>query len=198
MDTFNKLSTPAKLVLGATVLFLIVSFFNWFSVEDLGGVSMWEGIGTLAGILAIAVLVWEGLRLANVDIKLPVSHAMVSVLLTLLVLLFAFIRFIDKPGGELVSDAFDRTIWSWLGLLFAIIMVVGAVMQMQAGGESLADMRRSMGSAASSATSRARDAVDRDDAPAATPPSTTPPSTTPPSTTEGPSDTSDDTPRTTP
>ena len=104
MDTFNKLSTPAKLVLGATVLFLIVSFFNWFSVEDLGGVSMWEGIGTLAGILAIAVLVWEGLRLANVDIKLPISHAMVSVVLTLLVLLFAFIRFIDKPGGLNVDD----------------------------------------------------------------------------------------------
>jgi hypothetical protein len=189
MDTFNKLSTPAKLVLGATVLFLIVSFFDWFSVEDLGGVSMWEGIGTIAGLLAIALLVWEGLRLANVDIKLPISHAMVSTLLALLVLLFAFIRFIDKPGGDLVSDAFDRTIWAWLGLLFAIVMVVGAVMQMQAGGESLADMRRTMSSAASSATSRARDTVDRDDAPA---PSTPPPST------EGTSDTADDTPRTTP
>ena len=62
----SKLSHGAKLVLAGTVAFLLVSFFNWQEVEfgDIAsaGVSMWHGVGILAGLLALALLVWEGLR----------------------------------------------------------------------------------------------------------------------------------------
>ena len=60
MDNFKDLTTGAKLVLGATVLFLIVSIFNWFELDEAVGVdvgfSMWNGVGWIAGLLAIAIL----------------------------------------------------------------------------------------------------------------------------------------------
>jgi hypothetical protein len=129
MDKFNELTTGAKLVLGAAIVLLIVSFFNWFEVEGFGGESMWNGIGFLAGLL------------------------------------FVFIRFIDKPGGSIAADVIDRTFWAWLGLALAIILVVGAWMNMQASGDSIADIRSSLAGAAASA----KGAVDRNDAPAAAP-----------------------------
>ena len=54
MDKFNELTTGAKLVLGATIVFLIVSFFSWFDYGGPGedeldaigadtGITMWHG-----------------------------------------------------------------------------------------------------------------------------------------------------------
>ena len=148
MDKFKDLTTGAKLVLGATVLFLIVSFFNWFEYDGPGadeaeavgadlGVSMWNGIGWIAGLLAIALIVWQALRLANLELEIGVTPAMITAALAVLMLIFTFIRWIDKPGGDLVG----RTFWAWLGLAFAIIVVVGAWMNMRAAGEGLTDVR---------------------------------------------------------
>ncbi len=68
---------------------------------------------------------------------------MITVALAALTLLFTFIRFIDKPGG----GAVDRTFWAWLGLALAIVIAVGAWMNMQASGESFADIRASVAAA---------------------------------------------------
>ena len=72
----SKLTHGAKLVLGGTILFLIVSIFHWLdrSRHRLVGVNMWHGWGVLAGLLAIAIIVWEGLRLANMKIEIG-AHA---------------------------------------------------------------------------------------------------------------------------
>jgi hypothetical protein len=164
MDKFNELTTGAKLVLGATVAFLIVSFFEWFEVSgELGdaveafagdnGVSMWNGVGYIAGLLAIALIVWQALRLANIELELGITPAMITAALAALMLIFTFIRWIDAPS------AFDRTIWAWLGLALAILVAVGAWMNMQASGESLADIRASVAGASASA----KGAVDRTD-----------------------------------
>lgn len=177
MDTFNRLSMPAKVLLGATIAFLIVSIFNWQEV-DVGvaeaGRSMWSGWGTLAGLIAIVLLAWEGLRLANVNVTLPISAAMASAILAVVLAVVTILKF-------LVDNEF-RTFWAWLGLILALVIAASAFMIMQAGGESLSDMRRSVGSAASGAASAARGAMDRDDrqdAPA--PPAPPAPSTTEPS-----------------
>jgi hypothetical protein len=184
MDKFKELTTGAKLVLGAAIVFLIVSFFEWFEVggeigeaaEAFGvdnGVSMWSGVGWIAGLLAIALIVWQAIRLANIELEIGVTPAMITAALAALTVLFTFIRFIDKPGG----DAVDRTFWAWLGLALAIVIAIGAWMNMQASGESLADIRSSVSGAAASARGR----VDRRDEPAA--PATTTPAaedTTPP------------------
>ena len=159
MDKFNELTTGAKLVLGATIVFLIVSFFEWFEVGgDIGdaaeafgvdnGVSMWNGVGWIAGLLAIALIVWQAVRLANIDLEIGVTPAMITAALAALTLLFTIIRFIDKPGG----DAVDRTFWAWLGLALAIVIAIGAWMNMQASGESLADVRSRFGGGTAATT----------------------------------------------
>ena len=97
MDKFNELTTGAKLVLGATVAFLIVSFFNWFEA-DLGGieevagvdagVSMWNGVGVIAGLIAIVLLVWQAIRLANINLEIGMTPAMITAALAALLLIF--------------------------------------------------------------------------------------------------------------
>ncbi len=147
----SKLSHGAKLVLAGTVAFLIVSFFNWQEVEfgDIAtaGASMWNGWGVLAGLLAIALLVWEGLRLVNISVTLPVGPSMISAFLAILLVLFTFIKF--------VADNEFRTFWAWLGLALAIAIVVGAVMNMQAAGESVASVREQLGAAGAAAAGAA-------------------------------------------
>lgn len=155
MDTFNRLSMPAKVLLGATIAFLIVSIFNWQEV-DVGvaeaGRSMWSGWGTLAGLIAIVLLAWEGLRLANVNVTLPISAAMASAILAVVLAVVTILKF-------LVDNEF-RTFWAWLGLILAIGIVVGAVMNMQAAGHSMGDLKTSMVAAAGGAAAAAKGAVD--------------------------------------
>jgi len=146
MDTLAQLSHGAKLVLGAAIAFLIVSFFSWFDYNGPGsefaeafggdtGITMWHGVGWLAGLIAIVLVVWQALRIANIELELGVTPAMITAALAILMVIFTFIRFIDAPG------VFGRTFWAWLGLALAIAVVVGAWMNMQAAGEGVADIR---------------------------------------------------------
>lgn len=173
MDKLNELSHGAKVVLGAAVAFLIFSFFNWFKV-DLGpigeaGESMWNGIGLVAGLLAIALIVWQAIRLANIKVELGVTPSMITAALAVLLLIFTFIRFIDKPGGGIADSVIDRTIWAWLGLILSIVIVVGAWMNMQAAGESLTDVRDKVQSMTSSGAAAAPAAETAAPEPAAAP-----------------------------
>ena len=107
----SKLTHGAKLVLGATVAFLIVSVFHWQEVNILGisaGVSMWHGFGVLAGLLAIAIIVWEALRIANLKIEIGLTPAMVTAALAILMLVFTVLKFL--------VDNEARTFWAGLGL----------------------------------------------------------------------------------
>jgi hypothetical protein len=154
MDMLKKLNTGAQVILGAGVVFLIFSFLNWFEVKHTSyGESMWHGVGVIAGLLLIAVLAWEGLKAANVNIQVGISSTMITGGLSVLLLLFTFIRFIDKPGGGFADAFVDRTIWSWLGLILAIVIVGAAWLNMQSAGESLGDVRAKLSSLTSSGAS---------------------------------------------
>ena len=148
MEKLAELSHGAKVVLGAAIAFLLFSFFNWFhytgpgadQINALGGdtgITMWHGVGWIAGLTAIALIVWQAIRLANIDLEIGVTPSMVTAALSVLLVIFAVIRFIDKPGGDFVG----RTFWAWLCLVLAIVIVVGAWMNMRAAGEGLADIR---------------------------------------------------------
>jgi hypothetical protein len=142
MDKLAELNHGAKVVLGSAILLLIFSFFDWFEV-DLGafgdtGVSMWHGVGVVAGLLLIAVIAWQAVRLANINLEIGVGPAMVTAFLAILTLVFVFIRWIDNPYG----DAGDRTIWAWLGLILAIVLVAGAWANMKLAGESVSDLQK--------------------------------------------------------
>ncbi|MCZ7587478.1 MAG: hypothetical protein M5U27_01170 [Gaiella sp.] len=158
----SKLSHGAKVVLGAAIVLFVVSFFDWFQYADIGFANMWNGIGVLAGLLLIALIVWQALRLANINVEIGVTPSMITAALSVLVLIFVAIRWLDKPGPSVANEGVGRTFWAWLGLILAIAIVVGAWLNMRAAGEGLADIRTQVGSAAAAAKS----AVDREDTPA--------------------------------
>lgn len=162
----SKISHGIKVVLGGSIAFLIVSIFNWQQIDFEGisvsaGVSMWHGWGVLAGLLAIVIVVWEGLRLANVKLEIGLTPAMVTAALAILLLFFTVLKF-------LVSNEF-RTIWAWIGLLLAIFVAIGAFMNMKELGHSLEDMGSEMKAAAGSAAAAAKAATDKGDAAPAAP-----------------------------
>ena len=73
----SKLTHGIKLVLGASIAFLIVSIFNWQEIDfgiGSAGVSMWHGWGVLAGLLAIVIVVWEAIPLANVKLEIGLTR----------------------------------------------------------------------------------------------------------------------------
>jgi hypothetical protein len=143
MDKLAELSHGAKVVLGGAIVFLILSFFNWQEV-DLGafgeaGVSMWHGVGWIAGLLAIALIVWQAIRLTNFNLEIGVGPAMVTTFLAVLLLLFTVIKFF--------ADSEFRTWAAWVGLILAVVIAIGAWLNMQATGESFGDLQKLGGGA---------------------------------------------------
>ena len=140
MDRLAELNHGAKVVLGSAIALLIVSFFHWFTYGPFGE-NMWHGIGVIAGLLVLALIAWQAVRLANINVEVGVTPAMITAVLAVLTFVFVLIRFIDKPGSGPVSDVIDRSIWAWLGLILAIVLVAGAWANMKLAGESLTDMK---------------------------------------------------------
>jgi len=148
MERFNALGRGAQLMLIGGVLLFIDLFFAWQSVdlpEPFGDYTRkgWYGAaGVVLGLLTIVLLAWVIVRLASVNIPLPVSTAMTAALIGTLILIFAVIKILTILGDE-------STIWSWIGLGLAILIAVGAFQTVQeAGGvETLKTEASSLGSA---------------------------------------------------
>jgi hypothetical protein len=137
MERFNALGRGAQIMLVGAVLLLIDLFLPWQDF-DVGGIadelgvdatfSGWRGFaGVVLGLLTIIVLAWCIVRLASVDIPLPVSTAMTAALLGTLVLIFAIIKILTILGDE-------QTIWAWIGLVLAVVVAVGAFQTVQEAG----------------------------------------------------------------
>jgi hypothetical protein len=133
MDRFNALGRGTQLMLVGAVLLFIDLFFTWQDSEEVLNTDVpvslngWEGIGVLLGILTIVLLAWIIVRLASVNIPLPVSNAMTAALLATLVLIFGIIKFLTVIGN-------DPTIWAWVGLALAIVVGVGGFKTVQEAG----------------------------------------------------------------
>ena len=134
MDRLNALGRGAQIMLVAAVLLLISTFFNWQEVDfDLGalgegsaGVSAWDNFwGVVMGLLTIVLIAWLGARLAGIDIPVPMSTAMISAVLAALILLFAVLK-------NLIDDY--STFWSYLGVALAVVIAIGAWLEVQAAG----------------------------------------------------------------
>ena len=136
MERFNALGRGAQLMLIGAVLLLIDLFLPWQDF-DVGGLadelgvdatfSGWRGVGIILGILTIVVLAWLIVRIASVDIPLPVSTAMTGALLGTLILIFAIIKLLTILGDE-------ATLWAWIGVGLAVLIAVGAFMTVQEAG----------------------------------------------------------------
>jgi len=156
MERFNALGRGAQLMLIGAVLLLIDLFLPWQDF-DIGGLadefgvdatfSGWRGVGIILGLLTIIVLAWLIVRVASVDIPLPVSTAMTGALLGTLILIFAIIKLLTILGDE-------ATLWAWIGVGLAVLIAVGAFMTVQeAGGvETLKTEATSFGGSGGAAT----------------------------------------------
>lgn len=137
MDRFNALGRGAQLMLVAAALLFIDLFLPWQDF-DVGGIadelgvdatfSGWRGFaGVVLGLLTIVTLAWLVVRLLSVNIPLPVSTAMTGALLGVLVAAFGIIKLLTILGDE-------QTIWAWIGVILAILVAVGAYLQVQEAG----------------------------------------------------------------
>lgn len=161
MDRLKALGRGTQIMFIASVLLLIVSFFNWQEVDfDLGplgegsaGVWAWDNfLGIVMGILTIVLIARLVARMAAVDVPIPVSFAMTSVVLGVIIAIVAVLK-------NLTDDY--STFWSYLGAGLAILIAVGAWLEVQdAGGlDSLKAEASGYGSATDAAPAAAAPAA---------------------------------------
>ena len=142
MDKLAELSHGAKVVLGSAIAFLIISFFDWQQV-DLGsfgspGLNMWHGVGFIAGILVIVIIVTMALRIGNIDFEKGVAPWMTTAVLAILLFVFTLIKFL--------ADGEARHWPAWVGLILSIVIVAGAWGNMKAAGAGMDEVRATMSS----------------------------------------------------
>ena len=138
----SRMSTASKILLGGSLLLLLDSFiFSWQKVcvdfGDLSGLvgdgacytaSMWSGsagwAGLITGLLAIALLVWEGMQLVGqrIDVGQPASK--ISAYLGFGVLIFGVLKFVLIVTEEPALGAF-------IGLVLILAIGYGAWMRFQ-------------------------------------------------------------------
>jgi hypothetical protein len=130
MDMLRKLPREVQVVLGGSLLYLLFSFFDWQQVSFLSahaGISEWHGVGVIAGLLVLALLAWEGARLAGVQLQFgPITPGLGSIGLALLLLVFTVITFLTHN---------ESRHWpAWVGLLLSIVITVAAFGRARAEG----------------------------------------------------------------
>jgi hypothetical protein len=123
MDQFKELPREAQITLGALVLFVIFSFFDWQQVSFAGltaGNSLWHGVGIVTVLIAIAYLVWEIARALRYNVTVgQVKPPLTSAGFSIALLIFTVITFLDW------SDA--RHWPAWIGLVLSIVIAVTAL-----------------------------------------------------------------------
>ena len=138
---FAAQSTATKIMLIAGFLFFIDTFLPWqhFCIGGgtFGGVSVpgacasfsaWGGssgfLGILAGLLALALVAWEGMQLANVNLNMNVPSNRVSAALAGGTVVFGAIKFIIVMTNHPGFGAF-------VGIILLIAIAYGGYMKWQ-------------------------------------------------------------------
>jgi DMSO/TMAO reductase YedYZ heme-binding membrane subunit len=123
---WGRLSMGSKgaLIVGA-VLFIVmlIPFWNDLDLAPIAGfevpggaISAFNGIGIVAGILVLALLVWEGLNAGGALANVTVPIKAVTTGLAAAAALFTLLRALIKPAG------FSYAIGTWIGLILAVAL----------------------------------------------------------------------------
>lgn len=135
----SKMTTATKIMLGGGILLLIDSFLAWqkacAGIEGVAefcvSASMWGGdgaiFGVIAGLLTIAVIVWEVLALAGTNLSVGMPASKLSAYLGFGVVGFTVLKFIFALTESPSFGAF-------VGLILALAVGYGAWMRFQEPG----------------------------------------------------------------
>jgi hypothetical protein len=160
MEQVKSLPLGRQLVLGAGVLLLIDTFLPWQKVSILGfsnSWTAWHGFwGVLLGLMTIALVAWVAARAFGVALPDNVPDGLVTLVLGVLILVFAVAKNLD--------DSYSA--WgSYVGVVLAAAVAIGAWLTFQLSGESLPSMGGTGSRSTSTSTAAEPEATD---APAST------------------------------
>lgn len=139
----SKMSMASKIIMGAGILLLVDSFLSWQKVcasdvlGGLGGIAdfcvkanAWGGSGGWAGLLMgialIALLVWQGIQVANIPMNLSigVTPSKGTAYLGFGVVAFGLIKFLLAVTNE-------PALFAFVGLILILAVGYGAWMKFQ-------------------------------------------------------------------
>ena len=135
MEQLKRLPRGRQLILGAGVLLLIDTFFDWQQVGNsfiTVGQSAWHGFWGLIMCLALIVLLaWTLARAFGIALPAQLPDGLATLGLAALILLFAIIK--------ALSDSYVH--WpAYVGIILAAGVGYGAWLVFHASGESLPSM----------------------------------------------------------
>jgi hypothetical protein len=140
MDQLKALPLGRQIILGAGILLLIDSFLDWQHVSATingvtvasGGQSAWHGFwGVLMVLMVIAIVAWTAARAFNVTLPEQVPDGLVTLVLGVLIPVFALIK--------AISDSYVH--WpAWVGVILGAAIAYGAWQVFAASGEKLPSM----------------------------------------------------------
>ena len=114
------ISVGRLLAIGAALLLVVDSFLPWYRPAYGGTLDGWHQMGPLEFILAAALLVWEGVRLAGRTEVTPrradIGTAAVAVATVVFALIFFLVRLSDGSLGAGV----------WIGLVLTVLLALAA------------------------------------------------------------------------
>ncbi len=124
---FAALPLHRKIALGGAIVLFIDLFLPWwtFSIDSTSANAWDSGLGILTGILLIALVVWEVLRLTGNAPEIGITPDLVTAVLAGLAALFALIVFFDAVG--------DAGIGAWIGLILLLALGYAAYLAFTAG-----------------------------------------------------------------
>jgi ABC-type amino acid transport system permease subunit len=151
MSGLASLPLHRKLTLGAAVLLFVDLFLPWVTasisipdiIDQTESGNGWDGVGVLAGILALALIAWEVARLLGVVPRLSVNHDLVTAVLAGLTALFTIIQFlraltsgVEVDEAELLGGDIDAGAGyaAWIGLVLALVLAYVAYLAFTSGG----------------------------------------------------------------
>jgi hypothetical protein len=118
---WSKMSTASRILIIAGAIYIIDLFLPWQDFDLGGTVSGVHGIGVLNLLLAIALVAWEVMAVAGVEVNAPKS--LVSAALAGGIVLFTILK--------IIADSDGMTIFAWIGLILALVIGYGGWMRWQ-------------------------------------------------------------------
>jgi hypothetical protein len=128
---FATLSTATKILLIGGLVYFIDTFLAWqrFCVGPFcASANAWGGdvgfLGLLSALAALALVAWEGMQLANVNVNLSMNRAQLSAILAGATVAFGVIKFIICLTSHPGFGAF-------IGIILLIAIAYGGWMKWQ-------------------------------------------------------------------